>query len=189
MLCMLRSSAFSASTFTAPSMKLMCRHIRELNNNTPNKMIAENPIHSESISARLADHLSAMRDDILTDWKSKVSQDPSIRCDGIEDQRFLGVMPQILDNLSATLLYPGREAVARQTAENAELHYRHRINLGYGIEDCLAEGRHLRSALDYQLRYFEELHEQFGLAARLFASGLVHSFVDGLAMSAVKTMV
>ncbi|MDZ4401760.1 RsbRD N-terminal domain-containing protein [Prosthecobacter sp.] len=140
-----------------------------------------------SINGGLADHLCTHKEAILTEWRKRVRDDTAIVVTkSLNTTALTNHLPEIFDDLIATLRRYGSETVAEQTTKDAEEHGATRRQQGYELPEMLRELMHLRAILIYHLRQFEDLHPDFGLASRLFVSTTLHRFVDEMAIHATE---
>lgn len=140
-----------------------------------------------SINGGLADYLGTQKEAILTEWRKRVIDDKKIPATrSLNTAAITNHLPEIFDDLAATLRRYGSEAVAEQTTKNAEEHGTTRQHQGYQLSEVLRELMHLRAVLIYHLRHFEDLHPDFGMASRLFVATTLHRFLDEMAIDATE---
>lgn len=150
-------------------------------------MKPEPEAHPESINGGLADHLNEQKEVILTEWRQRVRGDTAIVATKyLNTAALTNHLPEIFDDLTATLRRYDSEAVAEQSVKNAEEHGTTRLRQGYELSEVLRELMHLRAILICHLRQFEDLHPDFGMASRLFASTTLHRFLDEMAIDATE---
>lgn len=140
-----------------------------------------------SINGGLADHLCTHKEEILNDWRERVRGDAAIVATrSLNTAALTNHLPEIFDDLTATLRRYGSETVAEQATKDAEEHGATRHQQGYELPELLRELMHLRAILIYHLRHFEDLHPDFGMASRLFVSTTLHRFLDEMAIDATE---
>lgn len=140
---------------------------------------------SESINARLASYLDKQKETIISEWLKKVRGDPAILAtDALSTDALKNHLPEIFDDMTASLRRYGSETVAEQTVKDAEDHGATRMRQGYELTEMLRELKHLRTILIYHLRVFEDLNPDDGMVARLFVSTTLHGFLDEMAIDA-----
>ncbi|MDP1592082.1 MAG: RsbRD N-terminal domain-containing protein [Prosthecobacter sp.] len=143
--------------------------------------------HPSSVNGGLADYLSTQKEAILTEWRERVRGDtliPATR--SLNTAAITNHLPEIFDDLTATLRRYGSETVAEQTAKDAEEHGATRQQQGYELPELLRELMHLRAILIHYERQFEDQHPDFGLASWLFVSTTLHRFLDEMAIDATE---
>lgn len=142
---------------------------------------------SGSVNARFASYLDDQKTIIIDDWLDKVRGDPAIVAkDALSANALKNHMPEIFDDLTASLRRYGSETVAERTVKDAEDHGAARLRQGYELTEMLRELKHLRSILIYHLRVFEGLNPEDGMAARLFIATTLHAFIDEMAIAAAE---
>ncbi len=150
-------------------------------------MTSQPEANPNSVNGGLADYLCAQKEAILTEWRERVRGDTSITVTrSLNTAALTNHLPEIFDDLTATLRSYGSETVADQTAKDAEEHGSTRQQQGYELPEVLRELMHLRAILIYHLRQFEDLHPDFGMAAWLFVSTTLHRFLDEMAIDATE---
>jgi len=142
--------------------------------------------HPDSVNARLAVNLYAHRDEIINEWLERVRGDPAIPTGTLTTEALKNHLPQLFDDLAETLRHYGSDRVAKQSGKDAENHGATRWRQGYELPEMLREIKHLRAILIHHLRVFEEMNQDFGLAARLFISSTLHLFLDELGIEATE---
>jgi hypothetical protein len=141
--------------------------------------------HPQSVNGRLAEHLSTAKETILNEWLVRVRADPQIApTDSLDVTALRNHIPHIFDDLIDSLRRYGSEAVADRAVKDAEVHGATRLKQGYQLTEMLREMKHLRAVLILQLRTFEELSPDDGMAARLFIATTLHDFLDEVAIQA-----
>ena len=141
--------------------------------------------HPQSVNGRLAEHLSNGKEAILNEWLVRVRADPHIvPTDNLDATALRNHVPHIFDDLIDTLRRYGSEAVADRAVKDAEVHGATRLKQGYQLTEMLREMKHLRAVLIFQVRAFEELNPDDGMAARLFIAITLHDFLDEVAIQA-----
>jgi len=140
-----------------------------------------------SVNGGLADYLSTHKEAILTEWRKRVIDDKKILATrSLNADAITNHLPEIFDDLTATLRRYGSATVAEQTSKDAEAHGAKRQEQGYELPEVLRELMHLRAILIFHLRQFEDQHPDFGLASRLFVSTTLHRFLDEMAIDATE---
>ena len=139
--------------------------------------------HPDSVNGRLANFLCARKEEIIRAWMSRVRADPSIPSETLTTNQLRDHLPRLFDDLADTLRRYGSDTAA---ASDADKHGAERWQQGYNVGELLREIMHLRATFIYHLRIFEELHPDFGMAARLFANSAVHEFLDRMAIDATE---
>jgi hypothetical protein len=142
-------------------------------------MEVETADHPGSVNLCLAEYLDGQKQVILNEWLQRVSSDATILPTRfLDDIAITNRLPALFDDLSATLRRYGSTRVAEQALRDAREHGATRSTQGYALCEVLREIKHFRSILLYHLRTFEDLHPDYGLAAMLFVSTIVHRFLD-----------
>lgn len=140
-----------------------------------------------SVNHRFADFLSARKETIISEWLERVRADSAIiATDTLNTVAIRNHLPEIFDDLTASLLRYGSETVAKKTVTDAEEHGAARMRQGYELPEMLREIKHLRAILIYHLRVFEDLNSDDGMVARLFISTTLHSFLDEIMIDATE---
>lgn len=143
--------------------------------------------HPASVNACLADYLCLHKEEILGDWRDRVCKDTTILPPrSLSTIALTNCLPEIVDDLTATLRHYGSEAVAEQAVKDAGEHGATRCDQGYALAEVLCELKHLRALLIFHLRVFEDLNPGNGMAAVLFVSSTLHRFLDQLAIDATS---
>lgn len=121
------------------------------------------------------------------EWRERVREDKAITAtQSLNTTALTNHLPEIFDDLIATLRRYGSETVAKQAVKDAEEHGATRRRQGYELPEMLRELKHLRAILIYHLRIFEDLSPDHGTAARLFISTTLHGFLDEMAIDATE---
>lgn len=154
--------------------------------NNLSTMPTESKAHPSSVNGRLAESLDAQREVIINEWLGRVPGDSTIPTDSMTTPQLTDHLPQLFDDLISTLHRYGSEAVAEKSESDGEEHGATRWQQGFELPEMLRELMHLRTVLIYHLRVFEETHEDFGMAARLFVSSTLHRFLDEMGIDATK---
>lgn len=140
-----------------------------------------------SVNIQLADHLSAQKEAIITDWLARVRGDAAIMAtESLNTLALKNHLPEIFDDLTNTLRLYGSEVIAQKSVKDAEEHGATRLRQGYELPEMLRELMHLRSILIYHLRQFEDLHAEFGVASCVFISNTLHRFIDEMMIDAAE---
>lgn len=148
-------------------------------------MTSKPEAHPHSVNGLLADYLAKKKEVIIVEWLNRVRGDPSIvPTKSLNTVALKNHMPQILDDLIATLRRYGCETVAGQAVKDAEEHGATRLQQGYGLAEMLRELKLLRTVLIYHLGLFEDTYHEHGMAARLFITTTLHGFVDEMVIDA-----
>jgi RsbT co-antagonist protein rsbRD N-terminal domain len=148
-------------------------------------MTLKSAASSESVNARFASYLDAQKEIIIAEWLEKVRGDPAIvSTDALSTEALTNHLPQIFDDMTASLRRYGSQTVAERTVKDAEDHGATRMRQGYELPEMLRELKHLRTILIYHLRVFEDLNSDDGMVARLFISTTLHGFLDEMAIDA-----
>ncbi len=143
--------------------------------------------HPESISVRFADYIGGQKEAILREWRVRVRADTEIvPTRSLDNVELTDHLPQIFDDLNGALRRYGCPTIAEQAREDAVEHGVRRWHQGYDVCEVLRELKHLRSLFVFHLRAFEELHPEYGSAAMLFVSTVVHRFFDEVSIDATK---
>ena len=141
----------------------------------------------QSIGVQLSAFLSARREPITAEWVEAVEHDAKIlSSDNLTLHQLRDHLPQLFDNLGATLLDAFNQGAKEDAAQTAAKHGAHRWSTGYDLSELLREYAHVRSAFIAYLIEFEELHEDFGGAARVFAQVTLHRFLDDAVRNSVE---
>ena len=86
---------------------------------------------SGSVNARFASYLDDQKTIIIDDWLDKVRGDPAIVAkDALSANALKNHMPEIFDDLTASLRRYGSETVAERTVKDAEDHGAARLRQG-----------------------------------------------------------
>jgi hypothetical protein len=149
------------------------------------KIHQDDPLHS--VNACLADYLSERKEVILGEWLGSVRRDAAILpSKSLNKYALTNHLPEIVDDLTATLRHYGSEMVAENSVKTAGEHGATRWMQGYELPEVLREIKHLRALLIYHLRMFEDLNPDNGMAALLFVSSTLHGFLDEIAVDATR---
>ena len=134
-----------------------------------------------------ADYLAAQKEAIINEWLVRVHADAAIIATATLNTAALkNHLPEIFEDLTDTLRRYGSEKVAEQAVKDAEEHGATRLQQGYELPEMLREIMHLRAGLIGQVRAFENLHPDDGMAAHLFISTTLHAFLDEMAIDATE---
>jgi hypothetical protein len=140
--------------------------------------------HPESVNGRLANHLLAEKEAIMSEWLQRVASDAGIPSEKLTNSQLRDHLPQIFDDLTETLRRYNDGAVAAKSARDAETHGAVRWQEGYNVAELLREIKHLRTILIHHLSLFEETNEEFGRTSRLFVTSTLHNFLDDIGIGA-----
>lgn len=142
-------------------------------------MQTETDAHPESVNNRLADFLDSRKKAVLDEWLQRVRQDPPRNGPAPEvviSQR----LSSLLDDLNATLRRPSSTWSADGITEDSGVDCSDGATGDGALCGMLCEIKHFRANLLYHLRTFEDLHPDYGMAAMLFVSTLVHRHLDDM---------
>ena len=150
-------------------------------------MTSKTEAHPDSVNARFANHLALQKEAIIADWLERVRGDPAIiPTESLNTVALKNHLPQIFDDLTDTLRRYGSETVAEQAVRDAEEHGATRLRQGYELPEMLRELKQLRAVLIREVRAFEDMNPDDGMAARLFISTTLHAFLDEMAIDATE---
>jgi hypothetical protein len=141
---------------------------------------------SDSVNGRLADFFCGRKEEMTKAWVARLQRDPGIGTESLSANQLRDHLPRLFDDLADLLRRYGSEEVRERTERDAEKHGGERWQQGFSLPALLREIMHLRTIFIYHLRVFEELHPDFGSAARLFAHSTVHQFLDQMAIDATQ---
>lgn len=180
-------SGFTPSTKGAALLKIMFEAQVFLKLHTTSAMTPQPAAHPDSVNGRFADYLFIQKQAIIMEWRQRVRDDTAITAtQSLNTTALTNHLPEIFDDLIATLRRYGSEAVAEQAVKDAEEHGAARRRQGYELPEMLRELKHLRAILIYHLRVFEDKNPDHGTAARLFISTTLHGFLDEMAIDATE---
>jgi hypothetical protein len=145
--------------------------------------------HPDSVNSRLAAHLRRNQETITQEWLARVVADPEIKTETLTTAELQAQLPTLFQGLLKALCDYGSEAVAKKAELASARHGAQRWRQGYDLTELLREIAHLRTVFIYHLRVFEAEHEDFGMAARLFAETTVHGFLDEMIAAAAEQFV
>lgn len=150
-------------------------------------LLPNTDVFPASVNVQLADYLDAQKEMILNEWIAHVRGDASIvASDSLSTSLLKEHLPDIFDDLIKTLRLYGGGFVADKTSRDAEEHGARRLRQGYELPEMLRELMHLRDVLNCQVREFEVLHAEFGMASRLFISNTLHRFIDEMMIESAE---
>lgn len=150
-------------------------------------MTSKTEAHPDSVNGRLASYLVTKKEAILAEWLERVRADSSIiPADTLNTIALKNHLPEIFDDLIDTLRRYGSETVAEQAVRDAEEHGATRLRQGYELPELLRELKLLRSVFIFYLRTFEDINPDDGMAARLFISTTLHTFLDEMMIDATE---
>lgn len=141
---------------------------------------------ADSVNARLADFICGRKEEMIRAWIGRVKADAAIPSDTLTTNQLRNHLPRLFNDLADILRQYGSDDTARRTERDAEKHGLERWEQGFSLPDLLREILHLRAVFIYHLRVFEEMHPDFGTAARLFAHSTAHQFLDQMAIDATE---
>ena len=143
------------------------------------------PYHNTT--GRFATYLNDQKDSILTEWLGRVLADPAILVtDILNTVAIRNHLPEIFDDLTASLRNYGDDSVAKKAVVDAGEHGAARMRQGYELSEMLREIKHLRAVLILHIRLFEEQNPDHDLPTRLVLSTSLHSFLDQLMIDATE---
>ena len=141
----------------------------------------------DNTTGRFATYLNDQKDPILTEWLGRVRADPAILVtDILNTDAIRNHLPEIFDDLTASLRNYGNDSVAKKTVVDAGEHGAARMRQGYELSEMLREIKHLRAILILHIRLFEEQNPDHDLPTRLILSTSLHSFLDQLMIDATE---
>lgn len=147
-------------------------------------MPPENNAENGSVNIALADYLSANKDSILSDWRTRVLSHSDIgTARPVNTAALTHRMPFPLDGLSDTVRHCRSGGGAVKESGNPRTHGPSAWQPGYWLSEVMRELKHFRALLIYHLRHFEDLHQDHGMAAMLFVASASHGFLDDLVIN------
>ena len=148
------------------------------------KPMKKTEAHPKRISGRLATYLTEQKDAIIKEWVAQVRKDSAVPTDTMATLEIGGHVPPIFDAIIQSLRQHRTDAAMEQIRETTATHIVTRWQQHYNLPAVLREVSLLRTIFIYHLRMFEELHPDFGVAARFFASATINSMLDKVVMDA-----
>jgi hypothetical protein len=140
-----------------------------------------------SIGVRLATFLSDRRDQIISDCMASIQRDEKVpTSDTLNPSQLRDHLPQLLDKLAQVLSDAFNQELEQQAAWTAATHGHIRWKEGYDISELLREFSHLRSSLIRHLIEFQELNPESRGASWLFATTVLHRFLDDSIRNSVE---
>lgn len=140
----------------------------------------------ESVNNCLAEFLDSRREKIYQEWLQQVRFFSPQTDDSFNGSVISRRLPALLEDLTATL----RQSCSTRATEEAEGGPSRDSSVDpgdpYPLCHLLDEIKQLRANLLYHLRAFEGLHPDFGMAAMLFVSTVLHRFLDDLMIEAAR---
>lgn len=147
-------------------------------------MPAEYDAENGSVNIALADYLTANKDSILSDWRTRVLSDSDIgTARSVNTSALTHRLPFLLDGLNDTLRRYRSGGVTVKEPGNPQTHGTSAWQQGYQLSEVMRELKHFRALMIYHLRLFEDLHQDHGMAAMLFAASVSHGFLDDLVIN------
>ena len=140
--------------------------------------------HPESVSGRLATYLTEQKDAMIKEWGALVRKDSAVPTDTMATIEIVEHIPPIFDAIIQALRQHRTDATMERIRRTTATHIVTRWQQEYNLPALLREVSLLRTTFIYHLRMFEELHPDFGVAARFFASATIHSMLDEVGMDA-----
>ncbi len=144
----------------------------------------KNEAHPENVSGRLATYLTEQKDAIIKAWVAQVRKDSAVPTDTMAMLEIVEHVPPIFDAIIQALRKHRTEAAIEQIRETTARHIVTRWQQNYNLPAVLREVSILRTNFIYHLQMFEELHPDFVLAERFFASATINSMLDEVLMDA-----
>lgn len=141
--------------------------------------------HPESASGRMAAYLAEHKQAIINTWQNYVRSDPAIK-GPLAASALKGQIPKLLDEIIEAISRHQGDETLLTIRHNAVHHAKIRWMDGYELTDLLREIGHLRTAFLYDLRMFEEMNPDFGVAARLFLSVTLHRMLTEIAVQGAE---
>ena len=145
-----------------------------------------NEADPDSVNAQLAEFLCARKEEMIRAWIVRLQADAAIPVETLTINQLRDHLPRLFDDLADSLRRYGIRQVVERTEKDAERHGAERWQQGFNLTQLLREIMHLRAVFIYHLRIFEDLHAEFGTAARVFAHSAVHQFLDRMAIEAAE---
>jgi hypothetical protein len=147
-------------------------------------MPAEFDAGNGSVNIALADYLTANKDSILSDWRTRVLSDSDIgTARSVNTAALTHRLPFLLDGLNETLRHFRSGAVVEEESRTLRNHGTSAWQQGYQLSEVMRELKHFRALLIYHLRLFEDIYQDFGMAAILFVASVSHAFLDDLVIN------
>jgi RsbT co-antagonist protein rsbRD N-terminal domain len=144
----------------------------------------------ESIGVELADFISKRQKLIVAEWEEAVRRDQTVPAAyRLTRAQLTDHIPGILTDLSLTLCEGYSQELAQDVAYTAAMHGQIRWQQDYDVSQLLREIGHLRTTLIHQLIEFQKHMPDLGGARGMFATVIVHSFLDRLMRGSVEEFV
>ena len=140
----------------------------------------------DSVNARLAEFICSRKEEMIRAWLARVTADAAVPSSSLTTNQLRNHLPRLFDDLADIIREYNSEGAVQRAGRDAQKHGVERWDQGFSLIDLLREITHLRAVFIYHLRVFEEMHTDFGTAARLFANVTVHQFLDELAIDATE---
>ncbi len=142
----------------------------------------------ENIGCTLSAFLSARHQAIVAEWMAAVQNDAAVpAADDLTPVQLKDHVPQILDDLNATLSDTANQDLKERAAFRAAIHGQIRWKQHYDISQVIREIADLRTILIYHLAEFSDargpsLNRRLGV----FSTVVVHAFLDRIIRISVE---
>jgi hypothetical protein len=143
-----------------------------------------NEARSENVSSLLANYMASQKDAIIKEWAAQVRKDAAVPTDNMAALAIVEHVPPIFDAIVHALRKHRTDITMEQIRQSTATHIITRWQQNYSLPAVLREVSLLRTVFIYHLRLFEELHPDFVLAERFFASATINSMLDEVGMDA-----
>lgn len=151
-----------------------------------NKM-KTNSIPLGDAHVRVSDYLHEHKESILSEWLEQVRDDPAISAtDILNTVAVRNHLPEIINDLTASLRRIDSVTAANQACKDAEEHGAARMQQGYELSEMLREIKHLRAIIIRHLRLFDDQNREIELPVRVLISTTLHAFLDQLMIDATE---
>ncbi len=140
------------------------------------------------IGCKLSNFLSDRRQAIVAEWMVAIRQDAAVpAADDLTLAQLKDHVPQILDDLNATLCDAFNQEVEERTAWRAATHGQIRWEQRYDIPQLIREIADLRTILIYHLAEFnDDRVSSFSGRLGVFSMVVVHAFFDRIIRISVE---
>jgi len=146
--------------------------------------------NKESVGVQLADLIAKNHKRILLGWEEAVRRDQTVpAADKLTRGQLTDHIPEILTGLSLTLCEAYDKELAQDVAYTAAMHGQIRWQQDYDASQLLREIGHLRTTLIHRLIEFQEQIPDFRGAPGVFATVIVHSYLDRLMRGSVEQFI